>query len=73
VISHGADIGMLQRTPPKTPGSNLASQETDDRNHQVEDRRKRTGDRRTNPSQRYPDLLEKRLTEDRRRNPPAKK
>jgi len=73
VIAHGADIGMLQRTPPQTPGSDHAFPETDDRKHQIEDRRKRTGDRRKNPAQRYPDLLERRLSGDRRHYPQEKK
>src|SRR5665647_2993260 len=73
VIAHGADIGMLQRTPPQTPGSDRAFPETDDRKHQIDDRRKRTGDRRKNTVQRYPDLLERRLSGERRHNPPEKK
>lgn len=66
VIAHGADIGMLQRTPPNTPGSDRASPEAADRNQYIEDRRKRIGDRRKNPAQRYPDLRERRLSGDRR-------
>jgi len=73
VIAHGADIGMLQRTPPQTPGSDRAFPETDDRKHQIEDRRRRTGDRRKKTAKRYPDLSERRLTGDRRRDPPTKK
>lgn len=74
MIDHGADIGMLQRTPPQTPGSDHVSPATADRNNLVEDRRNRIGDRRENPAQRYPDLMEKRLnSEDRRRNTSAKK
>lgn len=74
VIAHDADIGMLQRTPPQTPGSDRPSRETDDRKQHVEDRRKRTGDRRENAAQRYPDLLERRqVTGDRRRYPSVKK
>jgi len=71
MIEHGADIGMLQRTPPKTPGSDQPSAETEVREQHVEDRRKSTGDRRKNPAMRYPDLLERRKNkQDRRRNPP---
>jgi hypothetical protein len=74
VIAHDADIGMLQRTPPQTPGSDRASPETDDRKQQVEDRRKRTGDRRQNTAERYPDLLDRRQkTGDRRRDTSSKK
>jgi hypothetical protein len=74
MIAHGADIGMLQRTPPQTPGSDLASPATAERKQLVEDRRKRTGDRRQNPAQRYPDLLERRLsTTDRRQDKSGKK
>jgi len=68
VVENNADIGMLQRTPPKTPGSDLAPEESDIRKQHVEDRRHRTGDRRKNPPQRYPELLERRKSpEDRRR------
>lgn len=73
VIAHGADIGMLQRTPPKTPGSDHISPETADRKQHVEDRRNRSGDRRKNAAQRYPDLLEKRLTGERRNKSPEQK
>jgi hypothetical protein len=73
VIANGADIGMLQRTPPQTPGSDRSFPETDDRKHQIEDRRNRTGDRRKSIAQRYPELLERRITGDRRHNPPKKK
>jgi hypothetical protein len=50
VIANNSDIGMLQRTPPQTLGSDRASPETDDRKQQVEDRRERTGDRRRDTS-----------------------
>lgn len=60
VVAHNADVGMLQRTPPITPGSELNSLAADDRKQQVEDRRKRIGDRRKNTGQRYPDFLERR-------------
>lgn len=74
VIAHNADIGMLQRTPPQTPGSDRASPETASRKQKIEDRRKRTGDRRQNTGQRYPDLLDRRLnTGDRRRDTSTKK
>ena len=67
VAANNGDIGMLQRIPPKTPGSELTSDEADDRKQQVEDRRKRIGDRRQNTAQSYPDLLERRQnTGDRR-------
>jgi len=72
MIDHDADIGMLQRTPPQTPGSDKGSPAAADRKLQVEERRKRTGDRRQNPAQRYPELLERRInTVDRRQSPPA--
>jgi len=71
VISNNADIGMLQRTPPKTPGSDQASAEAVDRKQQVEDRRQRIGDRRKNSGQRYPDLMERRKNSiDRRKSSP---
>ena len=71
VVAHNADIGMLQRTPPKTAGSELPTLAADDRVQQVEDRRKRGGDRRKNTGQRYPDLLERRRsTGDRRHDTP---
>jgi hypothetical protein len=74
VIAHNADIGMLQRIPPQTPGSDRASPETDDKKQQVEDRRKRTGDRRQNTAERYPDLDDRRQnTSDRRRDTSSKK
>ena len=70
VIAHNADIGMLQRTPPQTPGSDQASAEADDRKQQVQDRRERIGDRRQNTGQLYPDLLDRRQnTGDRRKKP----
>jgi hypothetical protein len=73
LIGHNADIGMLQRTPPQTPGSDRASTAAADRKQQVEDRRKRIGDRRQNTGQRYPDLLDRRINlEDRRRYPSSK-
>ena len=71
VVAHNADIGMLQRIPPKTPGSELTSNEADDRKQLVEDRRKRIGDRRNNSGQRYPELLDRRRNiGDRRRQKP---
>jgi hypothetical protein len=74
VIAHNADIGMLQRTPPQTPGSDLASAEADDRKQQVEDRRERAGDRRQNSPGLYPDLDDRRRnTGDRRRDTSPKK
>lgn len=74
VIAHDADIGMLQRTPPKTPGSEQPSIETDERKQHIEDRRIRTGDRRKNSQQRYPDLLERRqLSGDRRQDSSSRK
>ena len=73
LIEHDADIGMLQRTPPRTPGSDLSSPETGARERHVEDRRKIIGDRRQNTATRYPDLLERRKnTEDRRKDPSKK-
>jgi len=77
MIAHNADIGMLQRTPPQTPGSDLASRETDDRKQMVEDRRKRIGDRRQNTGQLYPDLSDRlnrrQNAGDRRRDTSSKK
>ena len=73
MIEHDADIGMLQRTPPKTPGSDQPSPETEERKQHVEDRRKIIGDRRQNTAQRYPDLLERRKNKEDRRQDPLKK
>ncbi len=71
VVENKADIGMLQRTPPTTPGSDQASTAADSRKQQIEDRRERAVDRRKNPEQRYPELLERRKSKgDRRKNPP---
>ncbi|MDO8263974.1 MAG: hypothetical protein Q7T21_12230 [Gallionella sp.] len=61
VAANNADIGMLQRIPPNTPGSELTSHAADDRKRQVEDRRKRIEDRRKNTAQGYTDFLERRL------------
>lgn len=66
IIEHDADIGMLQRTPPQTPGSEQASKDADDRRQCVEDRRKRISDRRQKQMT-YPDFVERRRnTKDRR-------
>ncbi len=74
MIAHNADIGMLQRTPPRTPGSDLSSPATASRRQLVEDRRERNSDRRQNPAQRYPELLERRLNSaDRRQDAASKK
>jgi hypothetical protein len=73
MIEHGADIGMLQRTPPKTPGSDQPSPDTEVREQYVEDRRKAAGDRRKNAATRYPDLLERRKNKGDRRQDPKKK
>jgi hypothetical protein len=74
VSKHNADIGMLQRTPPQTPGSDLSSPGTEERKQQVEDRRKRIGDRRNVATQRYPELLNRRLNiMDRRQDTSTKK
>jgi len=74
IIEHNADIGMLQRTPPKTPGSDISSPGTEARTQQVEDRRIKIGDRRQSSAIRYPDLLERRKnTEDRRKDLSKKK
>lgn len=68
VATHDADIGMLQRTPPQTPGSDQTSSEANDRKQQVKDRRERIGDRRQNTGQRYPDFQDRRQnTGDRRK------
>ncbi|HTN94110.1 MAG TPA: hypothetical protein VMJ33_05995 [Gallionella sp.] len=72
VIEHDADIGMLQRNPPKTPGSDQPSLETELREQQVEDRRKTIGDRRKNAATRYPDLMERRKNKEDRRQDPSK-
>jgi hypothetical protein len=71
MIAHNADIGMLQRTPPQTPGSDQLSPQEDDRKQLVEDRRKRIGDRRKNTDQRYPDLRDRRTNKDDRRKKPS--
>ncbi|MDX8385234.1 MAG: hypothetical protein R8M11_01810, partial [Gallionella sp.] len=42
VIENKADIGMLQRTPPQTPGSDHSLPDADSRNQHVQDRRERT-------------------------------
>ncbi len=74
MIAHNADIGMLQRTPPRTPGSDLESPATANRRELVKNRRKKHGDRRKNQSQRYPELLERRLNPvDRRQDAVSKK
>jgi hypothetical protein len=75
VIAHNADIGMLQRTPPQTPGSDRASSPaTDDRKQRVEDRRSRIKDRRQNTANPYPDRDNRRQkTGDRRRDNSSKK
>jgi hypothetical protein len=74
MIAHNADIGMLQRTPPRTPGSDLSSPAANNRRLLVENRRKRNADRRKNQAQRYPELLERRLNPvDRRQDAAAKK
>ncbi len=71
LVANNADIGMLQRVPPETPGSNQPSPEADNRKQLVEDRRKKTGDRRQNAGQNYPDLLDRRKNKtDRRQNKP---
>lgn len=69
IAANNGDIGMLQRTPPTTAGSEQTSLEADDRKQQVEERRKRIGDRRANTGQTYPELLDRRKnTSDRRLN-----
>ena len=71
VVEHNGDIGMLQRTPPTTVGSDQISHDETIRKQFVEDRRKRTSDRRLNAGQRYPELMERRKsTVDRRKHPP---
>jgi len=60
MIAHNADIGMLQRTPPQTPGSDKGSPEEVQRKQHVQERRAKTGDRRKNTGQRYPELMERR-------------
>ncbi|MBI5625635.1 MAG: HD domain-containing protein [Nitrosomonadales bacterium] len=73
VAANNGDIGMLQRTPPTTVGSEQTSHAADDRKQLVEERRKRIGDRRTNTGQTYPDLLDRRKnTYDRRLTSPGK-
>ena len=73
MIEHDADIGMLQRTPPKTPGSDQPSPDTKTREQHVEERRKTVGDRRQNAATRYPDLMERRENKEDRRKDPTKK
>jgi hypothetical protein len=69
VIAHGADVGMLQRIPPQTPGSDRSSPGTEVRKQQIEDRRRRIGDRRQNTEGLTPDLDEQRQnTGDRRKD-----
>ena len=58
MITHGADIGMLQRSPPQTPGSDHGSAEADERKQYVDDRRKRIADRRQNQPPLYPILID---------------
>ena len=60
ISSHNADIGMLQRSPPKTPGSLQSCPEAALRKLYVNDRRKRAGDRREKPSSLYPDFMDRR-------------
>ncbi|HEY0666292.1 MAG TPA: hypothetical protein VGD24_09520 [Gallionella sp.] len=67
VVAHNADIGMLQRTPPQTPGSDQVSAQAEERKQRVEDRRKRIGDRRQNSAQRYPDFPDRRTNSGDRR------
>lgn len=67
VVAHNADIALLQRDPPSTPGSGQASLAAIDRKLQVEERREATGDRRKNSAPRPPDLVDNRQsTNDRR-------
>ena len=73
VAANNGDIGMLQRTPPTTAGSEQTSLAADDRKQLVEERRKRIGDRRVNTGHAYPDLVDRRKnTHDRRLNVPTK-
>lgn len=57
IATHGADIGMLQRSPPQTSGSEQISAEANERKQYVEDRRKRITDRRQNRAILYPDFI----------------
>jgi hypothetical protein len=70
LVAHDADIGMLQRVPPQTPGSDTqVTPETEERKQQIEDRRKRTEDRRENTAKLYPELDDRRnSTFDRRQS-----
>lgn len=73
LVAQNADIGMLQRMPPKTPGSDVPSHEADDRKQLVEERRQKNGDRRKDNGQEYPGLLDRRKNKtDRRQNNPKK-
>lgn len=72
IAANNGDIGMLQRIPPTSPGSELTSHAAEHRKQLVEERRKRIGDRRTNTVRAYPDLPDKRNnTSDRRQDPPT--
>jgi hypothetical protein len=68
LVAHDGDIGMLQRIPPQTPGSDQVTPETEGRKHQIEDRRTRTQDRRQKTAKLYPELDDKRLNIVDRRN-----
>jgi hypothetical protein len=67
IAANNGDIGLLQRTPPTTAGSEQTSLEADNRKLQVEERRKRISDRRTNTGQGYPELLDRRKNKGDRR------
>jgi hypothetical protein len=68
ITTHGADIGMLQRSPPQTPGSDHGSAEADERKQYVEDRRQRIADRRQNRASLYPDFVDRRQIKGDRRS-----
>lgn len=73
VAANNGDIGMLQRTPPTTAGSEQTTLAADARKQRVKERRKRIGDRRANTGQDCPVHLDRRKnTRDRRLNPPTK-
>lgn len=70
VAANNGDIGMLQRTPPTTAGSEQTTHAENSRLQLVKERRKRVGDRRANTGRAYPELLDRRKNKLDRRQPP---
>ncbi|MFZ5503217.1 MAG: hypothetical protein ACOY3V_06810 [Pseudomonadota bacterium] len=68
VAKNDGDIGLLQRTPPQTPGSTIDTQESADRKQRVEDRRGEVKDRRQFPPTPYPANQDRRHNEFDRRH-----